>query len=873
MSRRRPVFERLLLWVVGQDVRGRSMAGDLREEYGQRSAGAPNELRYALSCLRLAGRYLPVRLWETFRRTASAGALDLRQSARGFRGAPTYWIACTLTLALGIGATTTIATIVYGSILQPLPFPHPERIVRFGDATLKNPVGISSVSVLNFFDLQRRAGTFDVMAAYRSERAIVSGPDSAERLQGAWVTPNFFEVFELPPLAGRWFEPADQPSATRTVIISERAWRRLFGGRYDAIGRTVQIDLVDHTVIGIAGRDQIAHGAVDFWKTIRWSADDTTVRRRRSIEPIGRLRAGTTVEQARHELRTLFAELGREHPAENAAWTVNVLPIEEWIGSFGGASSRALLQLIGAGAIVLLVVALINVTSLTLGRAEQRKRDALLRRALGATRGRMFALHLAEGLLIGVPAGLAGALIASWAVPLIVARYGDTFPRSHSVAFDAGSVFVAVGAGLIAALSIAALASLTRKPSADSLRTDARGASAASLRVRLALVTTEVALSALLLHAAMLVAGTILALSRVDMGVPLDRAVTFEVGLPRSRYPDPDRIARFLDELTTRLRALPGVREVGATTRRPFAGGTNGDVSVADDPSRTLPAVEYRAVTPGFFAALGIARHEGRTFAGGPGAGEAERGQVVISEALARELFGSASGVGRRLRTGTSAPPVEVIGVVGNFRDFGPVRAGRPTIYFRHSFNEVFANSPFSTVIVRHEGSGPDLAPLMRAALRDLDRDVPMDALMTLQTLADRSAGTSRRTAATLLLWFTGVALALGAVGIFGVIAFSVERRRREIGIRLAVGDTPAGIGRRILVDGLKLTAIGLSAAALGSYWIRSAVASFVVADMTPASWRILAGVVAVVALIAVTACLIPARRAARTPLVTVLRE
>jgi putative ABC transport system permease protein len=245
----------------------------------------------------------------------------------------------------------------------------------------------------------------------------------------------------------------------------------------------------------------------------------------------------------------------------------------------------------------------------------------------------------------------------------------------------------------------------------------------------------------------------------------------------------------------------------------------------------------------------------------------------VISEQLARELFGTASGVGRRLRTATAAPPVDVIGVVSDFRDFGPVRAGRPTIYFRHSFNDVFAVSPFSTVIVRHDGSGPDLIPLMRTTLQEVDRDVPMDALMTLQTLADRSAGTSRRTAATLLLWFTGVALALGAIGIFGVIAFSVERRRREIGIRLAVGDTPAGIGKRILLEGLKLTAIGLVVAALGSYWIRGAVASFVLADVTPASWRILAGVAAVVALVAVTACLVPARRAARTALVTVLRD
>ena len=867
-----PLFERLLLRVVGHDVRGRSIAGDLREEYAQRPIGAVTRMRYAIACLRLALRYAPARGFALTRRSIAAFRLDLRQSARGLRHAPMYWLGCAATLALGIGAATTIGTVVYGAMLQPLPFPHPERLVRFGDASLKNPVGLSSASIPNFVDLQQRSRTLEVMAAYRSERAIVTGSELSERLQGAFVTSNFFEVFELPPLAGRWFEAADQ-TTPRVVVISERAWRRLLGGRRDAVGQTIQIDLVDHVVIGIAGPDQVALGGVDFWKPIRWDAEALGARRRRSIEPIGRLKVGVTVEQARDEMRALFAELGREHPVENAAWTMNVMPIADWIGSFGGANSRAMLQLIGAGAVVLLAVAMINVTGLALGRAEHRRRDTLVRRALGASQGRLFAQHLTEGLMIGVPAGLAGSLLAAWAVPIVVARYGDTFPRSNTVAFETGGVLIAAGAGVIAAFCMAALASLKRTADADSLRTDARGSSAASLRTRLVLVTAEVALSALLLQAALLVASTIYGLSRVDLGVPLDRAITFEIGLPASRYPDPARISRFLDDLTTRLTALPGVRGVGATTRRPFAGGSNGEVAIADDPSRSLPIVEYRAVTPGFFAALGITVREGRTFTSGIATGAAETGQVVISEQLARELFGTASGVGRRLRTATAAPPVDVIGVVSDFRDFGPVRAGRPTIYFRHSFNEVFAVSPFSTVIVRHDGSGPDLTPLMRTTLQEVDRDVPMDALMTLQTLADRSAGTSRRTAATLLLWFTGVALALGAIGIFGVIAFSVERRRREIGIRLAIGDTPAGIGKRILLEGLKLTAIGLAVAALGSYWIRGAVSSFVLADVTPASWRLLAGVAAVVALVAVTACLVPARRAARTALVTVLRD
>ena len=873
MSRRGPVAERLLLRLVGHDGRGRAIAGDLREEYARMTPGPATRARYALACVGVGLRYAAARMVRGARQAAAASLVDLRQSARALRQSPIYWLGCTLALALGIGAATTIGTVVYGVLLEPLPFPHPERLVRFGDASLRNPVGLSSASVLNVVDLQARAQSFDVMAAYSSERAIISGPEGSERLQGAFVSPNFFDVFELPPLAGRWFEPADRTSAPGVVIISERTWRRLLGARRDAIGQRIQIDLVDHTVIGIAGSDQVALGAVDFWKPARWNTDPSTARRRRSIEPLGRLRAGASVEQARDELRALFAALAREYPTENAAWTINVLPIEEWIGSVGGVNSRALLQLIGGGAIVLLAVAFINVASLTLGRTEQRQRDTLVRRALGATRGRLFAHSLSEGLLIGLPAGLAGALLAAWAVPLVVANYGDTFPRSSTVAFGGGSAVMAAGAGALAALCMAALGGLTRGDSAASLRSDARGTSAGSLRARRALVTTEVALAALLLQAALLVAGTIYALARVDMGVPLDHAITFEIGLPVSRYPDESRIAAFVDELATRLAALPGVRAVGATTRRPFAGGTNGAVSAAGDPSRRVALAEYRAVTPGFFAALGIDVREGRTFAGGLASGPRQAAQVVVSQQLARELFGSASAIGQHLRTTANAPPVEIIGVVGDFRDFGPVRAGRPTIYFRHSFNAVFARSPFSTVIVRHDGSGPDRTTLVRATLREIDRDVPMDAVNTLQALADRSAGTSRRTAASLLLWFTGIAVALGAIGIFGVVAFSVERRRREIGIRLAVGDTPAGIRRRILAEGVKLTAVGLVLAALASYWIRGALASFILADVTPAPWRVLAGVTAVIVAVAIAACLIPARRAARTSLVTALRE
>jgi putative ABC transport system permease protein len=873
MNRRAPLAERFLLRMVGHDSRGRGIAGDLREEYARWPHGPTTRTRYALACVGVALRYAPGRMARGARQAAAGFIADLRRSARALPQTPIYWIGCTLTLALGLGAATTIGIVVYGALLKPLPFPHSERLVRFGDASLEHPAGLSSASFLNFLDLQQRAQSFEVMAAYSSERAIVSGPELSERMQGAFVSPNFFDVFELPPLAGRWFEPGDQAAAVRSVIISERTWRRLFGARRDAIGQRVQIDLVDHTVVGIAGANQVALGAVDFWKLARWNPDPSTARRRRSIEPLGRLRAGVTVDQARDELRALFAGLAREHPAANAAWTMNVLPIETWIGSLRGANSRALLQLVGGGAIVLLAVALINVTSLTLGRSEQRRRDTLVRRALGATRGRLFAQHLGEGLLIGLPAGLAGAGLASWAVPLVVANYGDTFPRSSMVEFSGSGLLMSAGTGVLAALCIAALAGLRRVESAAALRSDARGTSTASLRARRLLVTSEVALSALLLQAALVVASTIYALAQVDMGVPLDHAITFEIGLPASRYPDESRIAAFVDDLATRVAALPGVRAVGATTRRPFAGGTNGELWLADDPSRRLPIVEYRAVTPGFFDALGIARREGRTFAEGLTSGPRETAQVVISEQLARALFGSASAIGQRLRTAADRSPVEIIGVVGDFRDFGPLRSGRPTIYFRHSFNAVFAPSPFSTVIVRHDGSGPDRTSVIRSTLRDIDRDVPMDAVHTLQALADRSAGTARRTAASLLLWFTGIALTLGAIGIFGVIAVSVERRRREIGIRLAVGDTPSGIRRRVLAEGLKLTAAGLAIAAVGSYWIRGALASFVLADVTPPPWRVLAAAMVVIVAVAIAACMIPARRAARTSLAMALRD
>jgi putative ABC transport system permease protein len=873
-----PVWpERILRRVLPDDARGRSVLGDLREEYVYDPAGMRRRAGYACACLGLAAQFFFRRLSRGSQTARQPSDLlnglptEIARSARALLRTPAYLLPSLLTLALGTMAAVAIFTIVYGALLRPLPFPKPQTLVRFGDSAVTAPdVCCSSVSVPNFLDLRRRTPSFGGLAAHSLQRSILSNERVSERAMGAAVTANFFDVLGIVPALGRSFDPRDEdPGGSPVVILGELAWQRHFARSPAVLGQTIRIDLVPYTVVGIVPAEVFVPGAPTFWVPYRWDATSLTARKRRQIEPIGRLYSGVTISHARAELRSAFADLARDYPAENRGWTMAAVGVDEWLAAAGGGQSRALLPLMAAGTLFLVLAAVLNVTNLTLGRVEHLRGDIAIRRALGAGHARLLLHRLIDSGLVAVPAALAGGGVAAWVIPLALARYGEAIPRSTTIGFDGSSLAATVVSAALTMGTLVLASSPRGLGSSVDLRYDHRAASAGRPHVRRWLVTIQIALASTLLYGALLVGGTLWSLSRVSLGVPLDHAQTFSVSLPASRYPDRAEVTTFVDTFTTKLLALPDVEAVGATSRAPFMGGTNGPVGSADDPTRVVPVAEWRTVTPGLFQALGLRLLEGRIFMTGDPL--RERATLVVSDTLARALFPGQSAVGRQVVVDDRAS-YHVIGVVGDIRDFGPSRDVRATVYARHGSGPGSLAPAAMTFVVRQHASALDGVSLARQRLREIDPDLPLDNVLSLEQLASRSAGTARQTASTLLTLFTLVAVALAAVGIYGVIAFNVERRTRELGIRLALGDTPVGVRWRVLREGAGLCALGGLVGTLAMAWTDPLLEAFVVSSARPSVAGVLASILVLLGVISGVACLLPARRAARVSVVDALR-
>lgn len=863
--------ERLLRRVLPDDDGRETILGDLHEEHT--ADGRVSSVRYTLACLRLTAEYALVRVASRFTLAGLSTEsvwIDTRQSIAALRRSRTYTVTAVATLALGIATITTMATIVYGALLRPLPFRDPQQLVRIGTLFLESPgSSLSSMAPANLLDVARASVTLSDVGAYSFQRAVLSTDALTERALGATTTGNLLAELGVTPVAGRVLTPADgRTGAESVVVIGEKLWQRFFARDPAAVGQTITIDLMPHTIVGVVPASAFLPGGPEFWTTFRWTAAQAAERRRQNIEGIGRLREGASVDQARAELRMIATDLARLDPANNGKRTIGLLPFADFYANSAGVSSLSVLKLVGAGAAVILLVSLINVTTLTIGRAEQRRRDASIHRALGASGARLLQRRVIEAVVIAMPAAAVGLGLATWLVPIVIARFGDSVPRAATIAVDEFSVWTAVIASAIATLVLALSSRLKHERHADSLRTDTRTMTSARPTTRRMLVTLQIGLAATVLYGALVVGATLWSLARIDLGVPTDHAVVFELGLPTERYASPAQVNQFFEDVTGRLRSMPGVEAVGITSRTPFAGGTNGAVSRADDPTKTLPIVEFRAVSPGFFAALGLTSQSGRVFAG---PADRESDVAVISASLAKALFGEARAIGEPLVLDADRV-VRVIGVVPDFRDFGPARPSRPTIYLRHGSRRGFESNASMSVIVRGGPPVVTLLPMIRTAVRDADPAVPVDRLTPLATLAERAQGVSRRAAGSMLTMFTGMAILLGAIGIAGVVAFNVQRRRREIGVRLALGATPSSIVKSVLREGLALSVAGSLVGVVGILWINQLLTAVVVTSITPGFAWAMAGVVGVLGVVALLASALPARRAARVNVIETLR-
>jgi putative ABC transport system permease protein len=799
---------------------------------------------------------------------------DLRHATRWLLRNRGFTALAVLTVGLGVGATTVIFSAVHGVLLKPLSYPEPDRLVMIRGAVAARPGRPAMISYPDYRDWRHESRSFETMAALRTADVTMAGPGGPERVEGARATASFFQALRVVPALGHVFPPeVDQPGGERVAVLGNGLWRRRFGADPMLVGRSITLSGQPHTVIGILPASFRPPREVERAEVfVPLALDGETLEQRggRSLVAIGRLQSGVDIAQARAELATVALRLEKEHPDNTGRGAM----VESLHADTVGELRRPLLVLLGAVAFVLLI-ACTNVANLVLPRALARRREVAIRTALGATRSRLIRQLLTESVLLGVIGGVAGLALAHWGLSALVALAPANTPRLQDIALD-GRVL-----GFTVALSLATGLAFGLVPALSASRTDVQASLRESGRnpglarhpgARL-LVVAEIALSLVLMAAAGLLLESFRRLLSVDPGFDPDHVLTLAVSLPDTRYPRPDQRARFYAELLERVRILPGVISAAAIT--PLALVGDGGVATRftvegrpAPPPGQKPRAEYRAVTAGYFETMRIRLKKGRTLHAGD---RREAPAVaVVNETLATQVFPGQDPLGQRLTIGIGTYPsdphtFEVVGVIGD------VQSGRgpapPEIYVPHPQQ----SWSWMSLVVRTSGDPVSLAGTVRREVTALDPEQAVYNVRPLPELLSDSLA-ARRFIMALLGGFALLGLALATVGVYGVLAASVERRTGEIGLRLAVGADPRDVLRMVLGQAARLVAAGVTLGLLAAYALTRVMQSllFGVSATDPATFAAVAGVEAMAALLA---SYMPARRAARLDPVAALRE
>ncbi len=816
---------------------------------------------------------------------------DLRYGARRLARSPGFTAVAALTLALGIGANTAIFSVVDAVLLRPMPYGDPERLVLVWDRMERSAIERAPVSAPDLADFRRLAKGFAGFAATNNVSEVaLTGDGPPEQIKVANVTGNFFDVLGVAPRLGRGFEPADDapippeafsglPEAfpSTAMLLTDGLWRRRFGGDPAVVGKAVWLNGQPMTVVGVLPPgyellmppDAGMPTDVDAYSPLRIDLASGP-RDNQWLRVIARLAPGTTLAAAQAEMDSIAARHREEHAFHaNMGIDVEVRPMR---GDVVHHVRPALVALLGAVGFVLLI-ACANVANLLLARSAVRRREMAVRAALGAGRGRLFRQVLSEGVLLAVPAALLGLGLAWIGVRLLLALRPPDLPRLDEVGLDprvlAFTLAAAVAAALLATLAPALSASLERPGSALAERGGDGLGGGGRLRLRGVLVVTEVALSLVLLIGAGLMLRSFLELARVRPGFDPAGALTYKLSLPFPDYPNPEARTRFFQKLEERMAAEPGVEAVGAVFPMPLGGRFwTGPYGRAADPEERWNEQEadFRVITPGYFDALGIRLLAGRALAAGDL--DERRAVAVIDAGLAARLWPDGGAVGERLGIDLFGEKVllEVVGMVEPVRHAGITEPPRETIYLPLHF------MPWSpmTVAVRTAADPETLAGPVRAGVRALDPGLPVYALRPLSAYV-REALAATRFTLVLAAVFAGLALALAAIGLAGVLAYAVRRRRHEIGVRVALGARPGDVVRLVVGRGLLLVALGIVLGLAAALALSRSLAGLLygVTATDPATYAALAGLLAAVA---VAASWVPAQRAARIDPVTALR-
>jgi len=803
---------------------------------------------------------------------------DLRYAVRSLAKAPGFTAVTLFTLALGIGANSAIFSVVNGVLIRPLPYPEPDRLADIREIYGGGDQG--SVSGANFIDWKARTHQFESLAAWRGIAVTLLGTGEPEEMPAALVSADFFRTLGVAPMLGRGLLPGEDQGQGTVAVIGETLWRTRFGADSGILGRTLDLSGTPYTIIGVAPASLVYPGRTQLWLPLGFGVGKANDRDSHSYDVIGRLKPGASLSGAQDDMSAVARGLEAEYPATNTGRGAKVIAfVDDAVGSV----RPALWLLLGAVAFVLLI-ACANVANLSLARASTRAREVAVRAALGAGRGRLIQQALAEAVVLAVLGGVLGLLVATWSVDALVALHPRGIPRLSDISID-GRVLgftLAVSLGVGLAFGLVPALAVTRHDPADSFRGEGRGTSGgpAAGRFRAGLVVAQIALALVLLAGAALLIVSVRRLAGVDPGFRPAGAASFQFNVSSAKYGTADAQRGFVALVLDRLRAIPGASHAGAVYFLPLGdGNTNGDVSVEGEPP-AAPGHEryagYRIVMGEYLESMGISLRHGRPLRQSDAAGE--RLVAVVNEAFVRSFFGGRDPLGQRVTFGspTDAPEWrEIVGVVGDVHHDGLSASARPEIYvpalqLTPEFWTVFASLPISFV-VRSALPPESLFPAIKGAVHDVD---PEQAITRLRPISEllTDAVARYRFSMLLLTVFGGLALCLAAVGVYGVMAYTVSQRTRELGIRLALGARAASVRRLVLGRGLAMAAAGIGLGLGGAFALTRLLASQLF-DVSPTDPAIIAAAAATLALVSAVACLVPAVRATKVDPVIALRS
>ncbi len=794
---------------------------------------------------------------------------DVRFALRQLARRPALTFIALATLALGTGAATAIFTIVDGVLLRPLPYPESGRLVALCE-THPSIQGFCVASPPNVEDWGARSRTLVSFGLGRSWSFTMQRAEGAEGVSGGLATPGLFFTLGLTPALGRAFAPGDlTPAGRHVAVLSDELWRTRFGADAGVVGRTVVLDGETFEVIGVLRpRSEVPHlGYVRVWVPLPFDPRDEENRRWRGFATFGRLAPGVSVAAAQAELGGIQSDLSERFPQTNRGWGVRVEPL---LDNVVGRVRPTLLVFLGAVAILLLV-ACANVANLLVARGAAREREFAVRAALGARPVRLFRLIATEGLLLALAGGAAGVLVAAWAADAFLALMPAGLPRADDVTLDARVVVFAFGLTIATGL-LAGLAPALRAARLDLAGAIKEGhqpvAWRRALGLRGALVVAEVAMAFVLAVGAGLLTRSFASLLRWDPGFEQSGLLTFWTYASSGKYPTAERVAALFEQIERELRTIPSVTLVGMTSAGPLFGGGDGAGEFALDgaaPGFDAPIVaSWYDVSPGYFRTLGLSLRRGRLFT------EADRGGgprvVIVNEALARRYFGAGDPVSRRLRMKNHTELMEIIGVVADIPPFEPGAPVPPEIYWPYRQSPRWA----SYFVLRTTGDPTAIAKVAEARLRAVDPDMSPAQLRTMQDLVNAQL---KRPRFNMLLIgvFAALALALAAVGVYGVIAASVVARTREIGVRVALGATARRVQGMVMREGMALALAGL-AIGLGAAAGLSRFAASLLYGVRPTDPVTYAGIALLLVGITALACFVPAWRAGRVDPMEALR-